>query len=263
MATTYTANAAFPKPAVADLSWGTTLNTALDGIDAQAAIGPLATTLHEIPSTTLNIKVAAGTFVKSDGTLVTYAGTASQAMTTAATNYVYLTDAGALTVNTTGFPVTAHVRLATVVAGATTLTSITDSRLPFRSAGVNLNTVYLALAGGTLADPANIVLGTTTGSQIGTATAQKLAFWGATPGIQPASASQAAVGTLATVALTDSTGGAASTTLAAITDTATKNAVASLAAQEANTITDLTTLKTLVNQIRSDLVARGLLKGSA
>lgn len=42
----------------------------------------------------------------------------------------------------------------------------------------------LALAGGTLTDGANIALGTTTGTQIGTATTQKLAFFGATPVVQ-------------------------------------------------------------------------------
>ena len=45
---------------------------------------------------------------------------ASQPMTSSATNYLYLdlTSSGTLTVNTTGFPTTAHVRLATVVAAA-------------------------------------------------------------------------------------------------------------------------------------------------
>ena len=41
-------------------------------------------------------------------------------MTASATNYLYLdlTNSGILVVNTSGFPPTAHVRLATVVAGA-------------------------------------------------------------------------------------------------------------------------------------------------
>ncbi len=38
----------------------------------------------------------------------------------------------------------------------------------------------------TLADPANIVLGTVTGTKIGTATTQLLAFWDASPVVQPA-----------------------------------------------------------------------------
>ena len=36
----------------------------------------------------------------------------------------------------------------------------------------------------TISDATNIILNTTTGTQIGTATGQKLAFWGATPVVQ-------------------------------------------------------------------------------
>ena len=50
---------------------------------------------------------------------------------------------------------------------------------------------YLPTAGGTmtgditLADGVNIVIGSLTGSQIGTTTSQGLSFWGASPSIQP------------------------------------------------------------------------------
>lgn len=44
----------------------------------------------------------------------------------------------------------------------------------------------LALAGGTMNDGANVAVGTTTGSQIGTAAGQKVAFHGATPVVQAA-----------------------------------------------------------------------------
>ena len=43
----------------------------------------------------------------------------------------------------------------------------------------------LPLAGGTLTDPADIALGTTTGTKIGTATTQKLGFYNTTPVVQP------------------------------------------------------------------------------
>ena len=36
-----------------------------------------------------------------------------------------------------------------------------------------------------MADPANIAVGTTTGTKIGTATAQKIGFWNVTPIVQP------------------------------------------------------------------------------
>jgi hypothetical protein len=42
-----------------------------------------------------------------------------------------------------------------------------------------------------LADAANIVLGTTTGSKIGTGATQKLGFWNATPVVQPAAVANA------------------------------------------------------------------------
>ena len=80
--------------------------------------------------------------------------------------------AGDLTVNTTGFPSTAHVRLAVVVAGAATITSITDVRVAFPVLG-------------SIADGINFSLGTNTGSQIGTAANQKLAFFGNAPIAQP------------------------------------------------------------------------------
>lgn len=63
--------------------------------------------------------------------------------------------------------------------------------------------------------------------------AQKLGLWNATPVVQPAHADQAAV--------TQTAGG---------TYTATEQAM-------------LGALKTLVNQLRADLVAVGLIKGSA
>lgn len=43
----------------------------------------------------------------------------------------------------------------------------------------------LALTGGTLSDAANIALGTSSGTKIGTATTQKLGFFNATPVVQP------------------------------------------------------------------------------
>lgn len=97
----------------------------------------------------------------------------------------------------------------------------------------------------TLADAKDVAVGTTTGSKIGTGATQKLGFFGATPVVQPAAAGQ--------VALTDSSGGTASDTIAAIGATYTqaevRNAVASLAAK--------------VNTLRTALVNLGLIKGSA
>ena len=75
-------------------------------------------------------------------------------------------------VNTTGFPATPHVRLATVVAGPSSITSIADARVAFHVAG-------------SFADGVNLTFGTSTGTQIGTAANQKLGFFGKTPVVQP------------------------------------------------------------------------------
>jgi len=98
----------------------------------------------------------------------------------------------------------------------------------------------------TVADAHNIATGSTTGTKIGTATTQKLGFWNATPIVQPASANQAA--------LTDSTtGSTADTTLVDV------GAVFS----HGNINDNFAKVAKLVNQLRSDLVSAGLIKGSA
>ena len=174
MANTYTPNVQLAMPAPGDRTWNVPVNGNAQVLDALAPVGALAVVTTEVPSATLNVHVAAGNYVKQDGTIGTYAGSVSQAMTASATNYLYLdlTNSGALVVNTSGFPTTAHVRLATVVAGATTITSITDARVAFHVIG-------------SFADGVNLTFGTATGTQIGTAANQKLAFFGKTPVVQP------------------------------------------------------------------------------
>jgi hypothetical protein len=135
MSTSYTANKGLGVPALNDTSYATTINADLAQLDADA-LGGLCVSLHETPSTSLNVAVSAGKFRKADGSTVSYAGVASQAMTLSSTNYVYLTDAGTLVVNTSGFPTGInYVPLAIVVAGSSTITSITDSRIAFASQG--------------------------------------------------------------------------------------------------------------------------------
>ena len=174
MANTYTPNVQLAMPAPGDRTWNVPVNGNAQVLDALAPVGALAVVTTEVPSATLNVHVAAGSYLRQDGTIGTYAGSVSQAMTASATNYLYLdlTNSGALVVNTSGFPTTAHVRLATVVAGASTITSITDARVAFHVVG-------------SFADGVNLTFGTSTGTQIGTAANQKLAFFGKTPVVQP------------------------------------------------------------------------------
>ena len=174
MANTYTTNVQLAMPAPGDRTWNVPVNGNAQVLDALAPLGALAVVTTEVPSATLNVHVAAGSYLRQDGTIGMYAGSASQAMTASLTNYLYLdlTNSGVITVSTSGFPATAHVRLATVVAGPSSITSITDARVAF----------YVI---GSIDDGVNLTFGTVTGTQIGTAANQKLAFFGKTPVVQP------------------------------------------------------------------------------
>ena len=174
MANTYTANLQLAMPAAGDRTWNVPVNANAQALDDLAPVGALAVVTTEVPSATLNVRVATGNYQKQDGTIGQYAGSSSQTMTASATNHLYLdlTNSGNLVVNTTGFPTTAHVRLATVVAAVSTITSITDARVAFNVIGA-------------FADGVNLTFGTSVGTQIGTAATQKLAFFGKTPVVQP------------------------------------------------------------------------------
>ncbi|HKI21542.1 MAG TPA: hypothetical protein VKA15_26845 [Isosphaeraceae bacterium] len=150
------------------------MNSNCTTLDALAPVGSLAVIPTEFPSASLNVHVAAGQYVKQDGTIGTFAGASSQGITSNVTRVLYLdgTNSWVLTVNT-AYPTTPHVRLATVVTGSSTITSITDNRQCF-------------MVCGSIADGVNLTLGSSTGTQIGTATTQKLGFYGATPIVQPA-----------------------------------------------------------------------------
>lgn len=64
----------------------------------------------------LKFGVKAGRFF-SGSAMVAYAGAVNQSLTNNATNYIFLTAAGVLTVNQTAFPTVPHVPLATVATG--------------------------------------------------------------------------------------------------------------------------------------------------
>lgn len=84
--------------------------------------------------------------------IVTKAAAAAQALTNNATNYIYYTQSGTLTVNTTGFPVpsvTPHIPLATILTASGTYAygDITDKRqsgflTPVGAEAVKETTVY-------------------------------------------------------------------------------------------------------------------------
>ncbi len=94
------------------------------------------------------------------------------------------------------------------------------------------------------------------GKDYGQSASDLQGFYGATPIVQPTSASQAAV-----TGVTDASGGAAAATNGILTLTSSYNSTIL-----ANAIATLAQLgnanKVLVNQIRADLVSLGLIKGS-
>jgi hypothetical protein len=113
-------------------------------------------------------------------------------------------------------------------------------------------------AGMVMDDGANIAANTTTGTKIGTAAAQKLGFWNATPVIQQASNAQNAVAT---------TVGAALLTNASVQNTGfgyATNTIADSVITNVNTLrVDVLAINTLVNRLRADLVTVGIIKGVA
>jgi len=83
------------------------------------AVEPLCGCEIYIDSTdgALEFSVRAGVYL-DDGTPTAYAGSVNNSLTNNQTNYIYLTAAGVLTVNITGWPTTPHVRLGTIVTAA-------------------------------------------------------------------------------------------------------------------------------------------------
>lgn len=164
------------------------------------------------------------------------------------------------------------VELAATPAGSDELI-ISDSGVTKRISVTNLTNATLGLTGTkTVADAVNLAFNATTGTKLGTAVTQKIGFWNATPVVQPAAAGQAAAAAQTQDTVTDSTGGSASTTLAAITAgaaydqndiVAIKNAIASIAAQLAKIKTDVANVKTLQDATRTALVNTGIMKGAA
>jgi len=90
----------------------------------------LQVTLHETPSTSLNVAVSQGYWVDSTTTTLTnFAAVSSFGLTASATNSIYLDNSGTLTKSTSGYPGSGHfTKLATAVTGGSTITSLTDDR---------------------------------------------------------------------------------------------------------------------------------------
>jgi hypothetical protein len=183
MANSYTANVKLAEPASGDRSWNAALNGDLSTIDSLATVGALAVTTHEVPSVSLKVDVAAGSFIAQDGSVQTFAGVNGQTIAASATRVLYLdsTTSWDLAV-ATDYPTTAHVRLATVATTRSAISTIVDNRQCFPAAG-------------SIAEGVQITLGTVTGLQVGTSAGQKLGFFGKTPAVQPTMGAATASGT--------------------------------------------------------------------
>lgn len=201
MATTYTTNVRLQKPGTADRSWDVPINANADALDAMAALGGLAVAVAEVPSASLNVRVAPGTFVNADGTIGSFAGATSVALPTSATTFLWLAPGGILAQGT-GFPTTAHLRLAQVVTGATTVTQVVDQRVCFAIQGTGLG--FVLKSGDTMSGPL-AVANATSGAAVLSADPTKAAigFFGVAPQTQAPSLSP----------LTDATTGVAGGTI--------------------------------------------------
>lgn len=112
----------------------------------------------------------------------------------------------------------------------------------------------------TMKEAKNIVVGTTTGSKIGTSVNQKLGLWNKTPIIQPKSADQADQGTMTTVGNNTGTSGAG---LSLMGNTTSVDQAANIMNDFKAIQEDITALDTLLTAIRTALVNAGIMKGAA
>ena len=201
MATTYTTNVRLQKPAAADRQWDVPRPSAnADYLDGLAAVGGLAVTSLEMPSASLSCRVAAGAYIKANGTVGTYAG-GSPALPASATSYVWLTDAGVLS-SGAAWPTAPNLPLARVQTGASTITQVVDARVPYQSVGAN--TAFVSKVGDTISGILQVANPSTGTDALSVDPVNQLiGFFGATPATQAARVT----------ALTDSTGGTAGTTL--------------------------------------------------
>ena len=203
MASTFTTNAFLQKPATADRYWDIPINANADFLDGIAAIGLLVVTPTEIPSATLNIRVTSGSFIMANGTVGLFPGVSSYTVPASASTCLWLTDSGILSA-TSVFPTTAHVRLAQVVAGPSTIQGILDARIGPQTCGTGLG--FLLKSGDNMTGTLSVVSSTSGAPSLvvspnGSAT---IGFFGTAPATQAPSLAS----------LVDNTTGTASSMLA-------------------------------------------------
>lgn len=182
VATTYSVNARLQKPATSDRNWDVPINANTDTLDGLTALGGLAVTITETPSTTLQVRLSPGNFIKSDGTVASCPGVPAFAIPASATTYLWLTDADVLA-SGPAFPASAHLRLAHAVGGPSSVVQVVDERVQCSVAGTGLGFVLKAgdsMSGSfTVASP-----GTGTPLVVADPVNRLVGFFGAAPATQ-------------------------------------------------------------------------------
>lgn len=184
MATSLTKNARLQKPAASDRNWDAPLNANADALDAMTAIGGLVVTPADSAGASLAIRVASGSYIRADGSVGSFAGSASVAVPASSTVAVWLTDAGVVTAGP-AYPASAHLRLARVVTGPGSVTQVADDRIQCAVAGSGLG--FVAKAGDTVAGPL-VVATPATGAALASfdAAGRQIGFFGVAPATQAA-----------------------------------------------------------------------------
>jgi hypothetical protein len=184
VATTYTPNAQLQMPATSDRNWDVPINANAGILDGMTAIGGLAVTTTEVPSATLQVAVSPGNFRNSSGVVVGFAGTAPFVVPPSSTVYLWLTNTGVV-MSGASFPTSAHLRLAQVVSGATSLLHVVDERIQCSVAGTGLG--FVLKAGDTMTGPLTVASpSTSTPLIVADPTNELIGFFGASPASQAA-----------------------------------------------------------------------------
>lgn len=124
------------------------INPVWSMLEGLGALGPLSVITNEIPvSSSLFVAIAAGTFRASNGSDVIYAG-GTVAVTASTTTKVWLDEAATIQTGSS-YPSGPILKLASVTAATSTITSIVDDRR------------YLAVTGGLPRRPVRTVTATT------------------------------------------------------------------------------------------------------
>jgi len=182
VATSYTANARFQMPATSDRNWDLPINANTVALDGMTAIGGLTVTTTETPSATLHVGVSAGNFIKSDGTVVSFPGFPSLVIPPSSSVYLWLSDTGVLSTGSS-FPSAAHLRLALVVSGPTSVLQIFDERIQCAVAGTGLG--FVLKSGDTMTGPLTVVSQSTGAPLVVADSVNRLiGFFGASPASQ-------------------------------------------------------------------------------